>query len=57
MESPEQLAVSPPGTQSHPREEHFIPLMIAAGAARDDAGRKIFSDNVMNATVSAFQFG
>ena len=48
---------APQARNSHPREEHFIPLMIAAGAARDDAGRKIFSDNVMNATVSAFQFG
>lgn len=48
---------APQGRNSHPREEHLIPLMVAAGAGHDEAGRKVFSDNVMNATVSAFQFG
>ncbi len=42
---------------SHPREEHLLPLMVAAGAASTEAGRKIFSDEVMMATVSGFQFG
>lgn len=42
---------------AHPREEHLIPLMVAAGAGNDQPAKKVFSDNVMNATVSAFQFG
>ncbi len=48
---------APQARNSHPREEHLLPLMVAAGAAADDAGQKVFSDNVMNATVSAFRFG
>jgi aromatic ring-opening dioxygenase catalytic subunit (LigB family) len=42
---------------AHPREEHLLPLMIAAGAADEVAGERIFSDVVMEATVSAFRFG
>jgi aromatic ring-opening dioxygenase catalytic subunit (LigB family) len=42
---------------SHPREEHLLPLMVAAGAASGERGEKIFSDQVMVATVSAFRFG
>jgi aromatic ring-opening dioxygenase catalytic subunit (LigB family) len=38
-------------------EEHLLPLMIVAGAAGADAGRKVFSDRVMETTVSAFSFG
>ncbi len=37
-------------------EEHLIPLMTVAGAAGDDAGRKVFSDRVMETTLSAFVF-
>jgi len=47
----------PDGRASHPREEHLIPLMVVAGSARDDAGRRVFTDRVMETTVSAFQFG
>ena len=38
-------------------EEHLIPLMTVAGAAGKDAGRKVLSDRVMEATLSAFTFG
>src|SRR5690606_9220499 len=38
-------------------EEHLIPLMVVAGAAGEDVGRKAFSDRVMETTVSAFTFG
>jgi aromatic ring-opening dioxygenase catalytic subunit (LigB family) len=48
---------APAARQAHPREEHLIPLMVAAGAAGTDRGRKTFTDRVMGATVSAFQFG
>lgn len=48
---------APQARNSHPREEHLLPLMVAAGAAHGDTGQKVFSDNVMNATVSAFRFG
>lgn len=48
---------APAGREAHPREEHLIPLMIAAGAAGDDRGRIVFRDTVMGAVVSAVQFG
>jgi aromatic ring-opening dioxygenase catalytic subunit (LigB family) len=48
---------APKARLAHPREEHLLPLMVAAGAAGEDRGRRIFSDRVMGATVSAFQFG
>ena len=48
---------APAGRASHPREEHLLPLMVAAGAALDDLGNKVFEDQVLGATVSAFRFG
>jgi len=47
----------PDGRPSHPREEHLIPLMVIAGAGGTSQGRRVFSDRVMETTVSAFQFG
>jgi aromatic ring-opening dioxygenase catalytic subunit (LigB family) len=38
-------------------EEHLLPLMVAAGAAGEDVGRKVFSDRVMETTLSGFTFG
>ena len=48
---------APSARESHPREEHLLPLMVAAGAAGDDRGRRVFRDEVMGAAVSAFTFG
>ena len=50
---------APGARQCHPprAEEHLIPLMVVAGAAGKDAGRKVFSDRVMETTLSAFTFG
>jgi len=42
---------------AHPREEHLLPLMVAAGAGGAAPARRVFSDVVMQATISAFQFG
>ena len=43
----------------HPKgdEEHLIPLLVAAGAGGDEPGQKIYSEKVMQTTISAFRFG
>jgi len=41
---------------AHPREEHLIPLMVAAGAGGALPGRRIFSDEPMGAAISAYRF-
>ena len=53
-----EWADAPAARLCHPprAEEHLIPLMVAAGAAPEGRGRKIFSDRVMETTVSAFRF-
>ncbi len=48
---------APSARESHPREEHLLPLMVAAGAAGPAPGRVIFRDQVMGVVVSAVQFG
>ena len=50
---------APHARDCHPlrAEEHLLPLMTVAGAAGDDAGRKVFSDRVLETTLSAFTFG
>jgi aromatic ring-opening dioxygenase catalytic subunit (LigB family) len=50
-------AEAPSGRESHPREEHLLPLMVAAGAAGDDRGSTPFRDEVMGVVVSAVRFG
>lgn len=41
---------------AHPREEHLIPLFVAAGAGGDAAGKRIFTDEPMGASISAYRF-
>lgn len=48
---------APHARDCHPRSEHLIPLMVAAGAALDDRGVCVYKDTVFGKTVSGFQFG
>lgn len=41
---------------AHPREEHLIPLIVAAGAAGGGTGRRVFAAEPMGAAISAFRF-
>lgn len=50
-------ATAPAGRNAHPREEHLLPLMVAAGAAANDKGERVFTDEIMEAQISAFRFG
>jgi aromatic ring-opening dioxygenase catalytic subunit (LigB family) len=48
---------APGARTAHPRSEHLLPLMIAAGAGAADAGHRTYSDRVFGKAVSGFQFG
>ena len=48
---------APGARDAHPREEHLIPLMVAAGAAMDSVGERVFHDQVLGAPISAYRFG
>jgi 4,5-DOPA dioxygenase extradiol len=40
----------------HPREEHFMPFLVAAGAGGDGQVKRIFTDEPMGVTISAYRF-
>jgi aromatic ring-opening dioxygenase catalytic subunit (LigB family) len=52
-------ADAPAARAAHPREDHLIPLMVAAGAAGDDAGTRVYHESAfMGAiTASSYRFG
>jgi aromatic ring-opening dioxygenase catalytic subunit (LigB family) len=50
-------AKAPSARGAHPREEHLLPLMVAAGAAAEDRGVAGFVGQVMGVRVSAYHFG
>ena len=60
--SPERTALltdwreAPFAAYAHPREEHLIPLMVAAGAGGNAPGKRIFGDAPMDAALSAYRF-
>jgi aromatic ring-opening dioxygenase catalytic subunit (LigB family) len=47
---------APFAAYAHPREEHLIPLMVAAGAGGEAPGRRIFTGEPMGAKISAYRF-
>ena len=47
-----------PGARlAHPREDHLLPLMVAAGAAGGDPGRRLFVEEVMSVAMASYEFG
>jgi len=50
---------APAARAAHPHEDHLIPLMVAVGAAGDDAGIRIYhqGDFMGAITTSSFRFG
>ena len=50
-------AQAPGARLSHPREDHLLPLMVAAGAAGADPGRRDYGDSVSGKAVSGYRFG
>jgi aromatic ring-opening dioxygenase catalytic subunit (LigB family) len=51
----EQWAYAPGGRFAHPREEHLLPLMVAAGAS-GVAGVQEFGENVLQTAISGYSF-
>jgi aromatic ring-opening dioxygenase catalytic subunit (LigB family) len=47
---------APNAAFAHPREEHLIPLMVAAGAGGEAPGTRVFGDEPMGAAISAYRF-
>lgn len=39
----------------HPRHEHLLPLMVAAGTSRN-AGRRVYHENVLGTPIAGFRF-
>jgi len=50
---------APSARAAHPREDHLIPLMVAAGAAEAEAGVRVYHEDAFfgGITVSSFRFG
>lgn len=52
-------SAAPAAHAAHPREEHLLPLMVALGAAEDDAASCVYHEKTFmgGLTVSSFRFG
>ncbi|MDB5718418.1 MAG: catalytic LigB subunit of aromatic ring-opening dioxygenase [Sphingomonas bacterium] len=50
-------AALPNARLAHPREDHLLPLMVAAGAGGDDPAAQVFRDHVLGWTISGYRFG
>ncbi|GBR22376.1 DODA-type extradiol aromatic ring-opening family dioxygenase [Asaia spathodeae] len=48
---------APGARAAHPREEHLLPLMVAAGAAPGEATHLDFAATVLGKPLSGFRFG
>jgi aromatic ring-opening dioxygenase catalytic subunit (LigB family) len=42
---------------AHPREDHLMPLLVAAGAAGGDRGQILVAENVMKMPMTSYVFG
>jgi len=51
----ERWATAPASRFAHPREEHLLPVMVAAGAAKG-TGERIYNEDVLGIRISGFQF-
>jgi aromatic ring-opening dioxygenase catalytic subunit (LigB family) len=52
-----QWSAAPGARVCHPREEHLLPLMVAAGAGGGDRGKRVYAERILGKPTSGFQFG
>ena len=52
-----QWTTAPAARVAHPREEHLIPLMVAAGAAGSDPATLAFNGTMVGHRLSGYHFG
>lgn len=50
-------ASGPQARRAHPREDHLIPLLVAAGATAQEAGRRLFLDHALEVDMGSYEFG
>lgn len=52
-------SLAPSARAAHPREDHLIPLMVAAGAAEKEEGVRVYHEDSFfgGITVSSYRFG
>jgi aromatic ring-opening dioxygenase catalytic subunit (LigB family) len=48
---------APRARSAHPREDHLMPLLVAAGAAGSDVGQVLFSEQIMRIPMTSYGFG
>ena len=48
---------APAARLAHPREEHLLPLMVAAGAAGADRAVRAYDGTILGLRISAYHFG
>lgn len=48
---------APSARLAHPREDHLVPLFVAAGAAEESPGVRFLSDHVMGVAMDSYRFG
>ena len=53
----ERWEAGPSARAAHPREDHLLPLMVVAGAAGKDVGKRAFVDRVMGVAMASYRFG
>lgn len=56
-ENLKRWAAAPSARLAHPREDHLIPLMVAAGAASSELATRVYTDQMFGLAVSGYQFG
>jgi aromatic ring-opening dioxygenase catalytic subunit (LigB family) len=48
---------APRARSAHPREDHLMPLLVAAGAAGSDVGQVLFAEEIMKIPMTSYGFG